>query len=63
MHSLHHEDIVDGDDIDILNTFGFEFAVQFDVSRDLATTSSSERSWDANLQGCRPQVSSQSARI
>lgn len=48
--SLHHVDIVDRNDINIIYTFLFELVIVLDVLRHLGATSGRKRAWDANLQ-------------
>lgn len=46
---LHYMNIIDRDDVDVLDAFGFEVIISIDITRDLGTASSCERSRNADL--------------
>ena len=46
---LHYMNIIDRDDVDVLDAFGFEVIISIDITRDLGTASPCERSRNADL--------------
>lgn len=47
--SLHHENVIDCDDIDVVDTFILKLLVSLEIAWDLASASSCEGSGDAHL--------------